>query len=151
MAAVSAELRGVLVARTRIELANLDYRRIVKRLVAEGHTQGAIAQAVGVSQPAVAQILRRSKDVAFPVEGFAGAGPLEICQRYAVGELEHDEAVAQLARWDYPAAEPPVFGDDLSWEPPGGWDEVELACFRGLIDDDFIDEVQAEQERLGVA
>lgn len=140
-------LRAALVARTWIELANLDYRRIVKRLSAEGWTQALIAEAVGVSQPAIAQVLRRARDLSDVVEGFAGAGPMEICQRYAVGELSYDEVVDQLARWDYAPVEYPVFGDGLAVEGEGGWGEVEAACDRGLITDELIDDVQAEQER----
>ena len=144
-------LRAALLARTRIELANMDYRRIVKRLSAEGWTQALIAQAMGVSQPTIAQMLRRARDLSDVVEGFAGAGPMEICQRYAVGELSYGEVVGQLARWDYAPVEYPVLGDDLAAEAEGGWGEVEVACDHGLIADELVDDVQAEQERLGRA
>lgn len=151
MSETRIELRTALVAHTRMQLATLDYRRAIKQLSAEGHPQTVIARMVGVSQPAIAQSLRRSRDLTGPVEGFAGASPYEIIQRFIAGQIDRDEAIAQLARWDYPRAVLTDGEDDLSFDEPGGWGEVELACDQGLIDDDFIDEVQDEQERLGRA
>lgn len=151
MSETHIELRTALVAHTRMQLATLDYRRTIKQLSAAGHPQTVIARTVGVSQPAIGQSLRRSRDLTGPAEGFAGASPYEIIQRFVAEQIDRDEAIAQLARWEYP---PPILtdgADDLSFDEPGGWGEVELACDMGLIDDDFIDEVQGEQERLGRA
>ena len=151
MTTTSDELRTVIVSRARMNVATLDYRRSLKRASAAGYSQSAIARTVRISQPSVSEALHRASGLMDITEGFAGAGPYEICQRYTAGELERDEVVAQLARWSYtPDVRSEVLADPLRVDQPGGWGEVESALDDGLIDDELVDAVQAEQERLGL-
>lgn len=61
-------------------------------------------------------------------EGFSGADPYEIIQRYVIGELDRAQLLDELGRWEYT---PEVYGE---WEGyfPGDWQNyVEEATAKG--------------------
>ena len=68
-----------------------------------------------------------------PLEGFSGATPKEICERYAAGEIGRETLVDELTRFPYaPRGET----DGYDWsaiDPPGTFAEVEDARRYGLI------------------
>lgn len=134
-----------LVARSRAEIANVQYQRALKRVREAGDrapSQSAIARKLHISQPALSKALKAAAVVEDVPEGFSGASPREICQLYAIGELDREQLVDELSRWAYPA---PVSSnnawDDLSVALPGSWDDVDQAAEDGLIDYELLDEV----------
>lgn len=138
-------LRELVVARSRVEIADLRYKRSLKQW--RKRRQGALSQVevarrLHISQPALSKSLSASDSAADVPEGFSGASPREICQLYAIGELDRVQLIDELSRWQYPA---PISSDnawdDLSVALPGSWDEVERAAEDGLIDDDLLDDV----------
>ena len=77
-------------------------------------------------------------------EGFSGADPYEIIQRYVIGELDRAQLLDELGRWEYT---PEVYGE---WEGyfPGDWQNyVEEAHREGLIDDSLYTEASARSTR----
>ncbi|MBF4587983.1 hypothetical protein [Curtobacterium sp. VKM Ac-2887] len=120
-------------------LVDLDRDRIIRLgLRAGGLSQTAIALELGISQARVSQIA--TKGAADLPDGFSGASPTEIAQRYAVGEITRDQAVDELGRWPYAESHRPSEYDD-AWEPgPGTWADVEDAHRHGLISDEMYDE-----------
>jgi hypothetical protein len=130
-------------ARHRREVADLDYRRNVVRLRdVDGLTQATIATLVGVAQPTVQKILVHAASLSMPAEGFSGADPYEICQRYAAGLMDRAQLVDELTRWEYtPRARTESAFDDLIVDEPGSTADLEDALRHGLIDDDLFDEV----------
>ncbi|QRY42321.1 hypothetical protein JVX92_14890 (plasmid) [Microbacterium hominis] len=128
-------------ARRRQQLDELDYRRSVLALTEHGYNQNQIARWLGITQPSVASALKTARKVTRPVEGFSGATPMEICQRYAAGLIDRAQLVDELARFPY-APRPETDGVDwLVDTPPGTWMEVTLAHYQRLIDDAIYDEV----------
>ncbi|MFT4187350.1 MAG: hypothetical protein QM621_02055 [Aeromicrobium sp.] len=129
-------------ARYRREVADLDYRRNMVRLKADGLTQNAIAAMVGVAQPTVQKLLARASTVTMPTEGFSGADPYEICERYAADLIDREQLVDELTRWEYAAVGCTADGlDDLVMDVPGSVDDLDRALRRGLIDDELYDEI----------
>src|SRR5699024_9563259 len=104
-------------------------------------SQQTVARALHISQPALSQQLKSLDEVSEPRPGFSGAGPLEICQRYAIGQLSRAEVVDELTRWPYAPSDTTDGFDDILIEPSGSWDEVEQARRRGFIDGGVYDEV----------
>lgn len=141
---IPAEARAAVRARLRKEIDDLDYRRSLRILRERGYTQVRIAAWLGIAQPSVTSALKTATKTALPREGFSGASPYEICQRYAAGFLEREQLVDELARWPYAPrgrTNPDLELDDLIVEAPGSWAEVEDASFAGLIDDAIYEEV----------
>ncbi|MCA0253342.1 MAG: hypothetical protein LCH76_13860 [Actinobacteria bacterium] len=129
-------------ARYRREMGDLDYRRNVLRLKRRGVTQTAIARMIDVAQPTVHKLLQRASSVTMPVEGFSGADPYEICQRYAADLIDRAQLIDELTRWEYaPQARTADLLDDLIVNEPGSIADLERALRRGLIDDALFDEV----------
>ncbi len=142
---VDAALHDLIVERSRVEVAELKYKRKLKWLrqrEAKVAPQSVVARRLHMSQQALSKALKKSESVADVPEGFSGASPREICQLYAIGELSREQLIDELSRWPYPA---PVRSDnawdDLSVAMPGSWDEVDRAAEDGLIDDDLLDDV----------
>lgn len=119
----------------------LDYRRALRAIRDKGYSQQTIARALHISQPALSQQLKSLDEVSEPHPGFSGAGPLEICQRYAIGQLSRAEVVDQLVRWTYPPSDTTDGVNDILVEPPGSWNEVEQARRRGFIEGEVYDEI----------
>ena len=134
-AAISHALQLV---RARGAICLYDRNRIVRYGLRHGGlTQNAIAAELGISQGRVSQIAAEEDDLP---EGFSGATPTEIAQRYAVGEISREQAVDELGRWPYAKSHRPDEYDD-AWEPgPGTWADVEDAHRHGLISDEMYDE-----------
>lgn len=143
------ELQSAVRNRRLIEVATLDYRRSIKHLEHELR-QADIARALGVTQPALSSALKTARSVPDPVPGFSGAGPYEICQRYAVGQLGREQAIEELTRWEYPPVpEPDWLEDVVEPAPAGSWEEMEDALDDGLIDDEMYEVVLRGRSRIG--
>lgn len=130
------------------DLASRDLRRSVIGLVEQRVTQVELAKELRMSQPAVSQLVARARRETPVADGFSGASPFEICQRYAAGLIDRGRLVDELIRWDYAEVLPLVPGDDLVSEVPGSVQEVEDAYFQGLIGDSEYQDVYAGWEVL---
>lgn len=120
--------------RSRRDVAARDYLRLLRDLV-KTTSQVEIARRLGVTQPSISQALKSAGRVPDPRDGFSGADPYEIAQRYAAGELSREQLVEELSRWEYRPHDP---GDGYDWTTyePGEWDEtVGRALDDGLLDD----------------
>lgn len=100
-------------SRQQLEMGKLDYQRALKR--AKGvMTQVQIGQVIGMSQPGVAQALKTAQNTPEPLEGFSGATVMEVCQRFAAGQIDRAQVVEELAAWPYlPGPTYDEFGDSL--------------------------------------
>ncbi|MCG7305078.1 hypothetical protein MHJ63_07360 [Pseudoglutamicibacter albus] len=128
-------------------IAELDYRRNLLRLQQLGLPQTEIASLLRVSQPNVQKILQRSASISMPCEGFSGADPYEICERYAAGLIDRAQLVDELTRWEYvPQAQTNDLFDDLLMDAPGSVDDLDRALSCGLIDDELYDEIADRNE-----
>lgn len=128
--------------RYRRDIDELDFRRAVVELALEGHPHSRIAGWLGISQPAVAQLLTAMQGEPAVRPGFSGASPLELCQRYAAGLMNREVLVDELARWEYvPRREVDPY-DDLPMQPPGTFGEVSRAVNAGVIDVSVYADVQ---------
>ena len=135
------EMQRAVKGRLVAEVATLDYRRAIKHLEHEMR-QVDIARALRVSQPALSSALKTARKVSDAAPGFSGAGPYEICQRYAVGEIDREQLLDELVRWYYPPRPRPEWLEDsVGPEPAGSWAEMERALWDGLVDDATYDEV----------
>lgn len=119
----------------------LDYRRELRRLEQRGYSQREISKWLGIAQPSVLSALRTAAKVTMPLDGFSGATPYEICQRYAGGLITRTQLVDELARFPYVKGGQTDGYDSLIVDPPGTWSEVDDAARRGLIEDDVYEEV----------
>jgi hypothetical protein len=127
-----AEVRRL---RHRQAVDRIDELRLVRRL-SRSMPQTALARALAVSQPAIHKAIRRAESLGEAPEGFSGAGPYEIAERYAAGLIGRERLVDELSRWPYSAT---AATDGVDWlvdEPPGAFGEVTRAALDGLIDDD---------------
>lgn len=141
VAEVPAEARAAVRARRRREMDELDYRRELRRLDQRGYSQREIAKWLGIAQPSVLSALRTAAKVSMPVDGFSGATPFEICQRYAAGFIDRVALVDELTRFPYVKGGQTDGYDSLIVDPAGTWSEVDDAVRRGLIEDDVYEEV----------
>ncbi|WP_336643796.1 hypothetical protein [Microbacterium sp. MMO-113] len=141
IAEVPAEARAAVLARRRKEMDELDYRRELRRLDQRGYSQREIAKWLGIAQPSVLSALRTAAKVSMPLDGFSGATPYEICQRYAAGFIDRAQLVDELTRFPYVKGGQTDGYDSLIVDPAGTWSEVSDAARRGLIEDDVYEEV----------
>ncbi|WP_218682741.1 hypothetical protein [Microbacterium sp. BF1] len=141
IAEVPAEARAAVLARRRKEIDELDYRRELRRLGEHGYSQRDISKWLGIAQPSVLSALRTAAKVAMPLDGFSGATPYEICQRYAAGYISRPQLVDELTRFPYVKGGQTDGYDSLIVDPAGTWSEVDDAVRRGLIEDDVYEEV----------
>ena len=140
------ELDELMRARVRQEVAELDYQRALVR-AAQSHSQREIAQAVRLSQPSVSSALKTAQRVKMPEPGQRWATPYEVCQRYAVGELDRDEALRVLCAWPYVQPEGKADPwDDLMPHTEGSIDDVVQARGDGLIDDEMYEAILDAEE-----
>jgi hypothetical protein len=133
-------------ARARRELGGLDYVRSVRAAVT-AYGQGVVARELGVSQPGISKLLSQSEVRVKPVpEGFSGASPYEIAERYAVGDIDRAEMIRELSAWPY-AENEGAAAAAREWEStpyvdtPGSFAEVGRAFDEGLIDGDAYDAI----------
>src|SRR5450756_1930654 len=83
--------------RSRREVDGLDYYRVLRRLAVQ-MTQVDLARSLGLTQPSISSALKSAARVAEPREGFSGASPYEIAQRYSAGEMNRDQTIEGIAR-----------------------------------------------------
>ncbi|PWH05352.1 hypothetical protein DEO23_12220 [Brachybacterium endophyticum] len=133
---IDASAQRVRRLRNRRDLLELDIRREVKRLYETGLSERKIARLVEVAQPTIHKMLEVASRDPELLDGFAGATPMEICQRYAAGEFDREQLVDELVRYPYTKEGTTDGYDWLSVDPPGTWSEVSAAIERGLIDED---------------
>ncbi len=120
--------------KARADLSRLDLLRSVKA-AAEASSQVEVAELLHVSQPYVSNRIKQAKLVEDPQ-------PYEMCQRFAAHQLDRAELISVLSRWDY--VDVPVtsdLADDLRFDTPGSFDEVEAAYRDKLIDADLYDDI----------
>ncbi|MDR1188810.1 MAG: hypothetical protein LBK95_15405 [Bifidobacteriaceae bacterium] len=128
MTEMPARAREAVRLKHRANLAVLDQRRATHRLVEDGYSPAEVSRWVSVPESEVAE-----DDVPMPLEGFSGATPWEICERYAAGEISREQLVDELVRYPY-VPRPDTDGYDwLPIDPPGTFAEVQEAGFCGLI------------------
>lgn len=151
IAEVPAEARAAVLARRRKEIDELDYRRELRRLDQHGYSQREIAKWLGIAQPSVLSALRTAAKVPMPLDGFSGATPYEICQRYAAGFIDRTQLVDELTRFPYVKGGQTDGYDSLIVDPPGTWSEVDDAARHGLIEDDLYEEVFNRRHGIGSA
>lgn len=135
-----AEARKAFRLRQRREIDELDYRRVVRGL-GKKYSQRQIGQWLNITQPSVQKTLKVAEKEPAPVQGFSGATPYEICQRYAAGLLKREQLVDELSRFPYVVGGKTDGYDSLTVNPPGTWAEVSTAVRRGLIEDDVYEAV----------
>jgi hypothetical protein len=133
--------------RQRLILDRLDYEREIAQLAQE-MSQTELARQLAVTQPAIQQTLKKAAKLTPVREGFAGASPYEIAQRYAVGEIGRDRVIDELARWEYVPQGHSDGYDSLIVDPPGTFEEVIRAADDGLIDGTIYDEILTRCEVL---
>lgn len=138
---IPAEARAAVRARRRKEIDELDYKRALRQLEEHGYTQREISKWLGIAQPSVLSALKTAAKVTMPLDGFSGAVPYEICQRYAAGFIDRAQLVDELTRFPYVKGGQTDGYDSLMVDEPGTWAEVDDATRRGLIEDDVYEEV----------
>lgn len=129
-------------ALARADLGRLDYFRALQAAVRNGLPQREIARALNLTQSAISQALKNaaSKGVGAIPEGFSGASPYEIAERYAAGDIDRTEMIRQLSVWSYVKKHDPTEQLATEWkailppDPPGTFEEVGEAFDKGLID-----------------
>ncbi|WP_435080231.1 hypothetical protein [Clavibacter michiganensis] len=137
---VPEEVAPAASALLRFRLAELDYLREVRRLLDAGRPEEELARELRVFRPEDLARLRAAREVSLPLEGFSGALPMEICERYAAGMLEREQLVDELARYPYVPRALPDGYDDLVVNPPGTFADVAEAADLGLIEDDVYED-----------
>lgn len=135
IADIPGEANAAVLARRRKEIAELDYRRALRRLEQRGCSQREIARWLGIAQPSVLSALRTAAAVSMPLDGFSGATPYEICQRYSVGFIDRAQLIDELTRFRYVKGGQTDGYDSLIVDPPGTWSEVCDAVRHRLIDE----------------
>lgn len=134
-------------ARARREIGGLDYIRNIRAAV-ETADQREVARALGVSQPAISRLLLQAeaRGVKPIPEGFSGASPREIAERYAAGDIDRETMIRELSTWPYTKNEGATAAA-AEWEStpyldtPGSFAEVGQAFDQGLIDGDAYEQI----------
>ncbi|MFT2708068.1 hypothetical protein [Clavibacter zhangzhiyongii] len=137
---VPEEVAPAASALLRLRLAELDYLREVRRLLDVGRSEEELARQLRVFRPEDLARLRAAREVSMPLEGFSGALPMEICERYAVGLIDRERLVDELARYPYVPRALPDGYDDLVVNLPGTFADVAEATDLGLIEDDVYED-----------
>ncbi|MDR1441790.1 MAG: hypothetical protein LBJ02_05285 [Bifidobacteriaceae bacterium] len=115
-------------------------RRAVRRLVEGGSIPARVSSWIGLPESEVAA------EVPMPLEGFSGATPKEICERYAAGEIDREQLIDELVRYPYVPRGKSDGYDSLLIDPPGSFAEVQEAGFRGLISSELYGAILAARE-----
>lgn len=130
-----SDLAQVRSLRARRAVDRLDELRATRRMV-EAKGQSAVAKALRLSQPAISKAMAAAEQVREVVDGFSGASPYEIAQRYAAGLIDRERMLDELCRWEYPPRDRTDGYDSLLIDVPGSFDEVGRALSASLIDAD---------------
>lgn len=150
-------IEGARWAKARRNLGGMDYVRYVLAAV-ETSDQSTVARALGVSQPSISRLVKQAeaKGVKPVPEGFSGASPYEIAERYAAGDIDRAAMIRQLSVWPYTenggaAAAAAEWESTPYMDTPGSFAEVGQAFDEGLIDGDAYDEIlDASDEAPGL-
>jgi hypothetical protein len=112
-----------------------------------GRTQAELANALGLTQPSISSALKSAARLADPRPGFSGAGPYEIAQRYAAGELDRERLLYELSRWGtHPVGRISIGrAVDNRTDPEA---DLRQAVRDGLLDEDIYHTVQLQRESL---
>ncbi|MBF4618216.1 hypothetical protein ITJ44_09045 [Clavibacter sp. VKM Ac-2873] len=145
---VPVEVRPAERALRVLRLVELDYLREVRRLLDSGYDEVKLTQDLAVFRPADLDRIAAAREVPVLVEGFSGATPYEICERYSVGMLDRERLVDELVRFPYVPRDEVDGYDDLVVNPPGTFVDVSRATTNDLIDIETYGQVV---ERLRVA
>lgn len=112
---------------------DLQTLRSVARSIVDGVGQDVIANALGISQPAVSKLARRAR----AVDGLDQRSPREVILERAIGVIDDVQMMRELGTWTY---EPGRFDDAQLAEPesyvPGLRDQIEEAAGQGLLSRD---------------
>ncbi|PQP16585.1 hypothetical protein [Rhodococcus opacus] len=88
--------------RAREVVAHIGFLRNLRQLYEGGVTQTRLAQVIGVSQPAISQMLQRARVEAPDVRpGTHGGTAYEVAARCAAGEIDRAMMRAELIGWEY--------------------------------------------------
>ncbi|MDO5747184.1 MAG: hypothetical protein Q4P66_05960 [Actinomycetaceae bacterium] len=80
------------------DLAHIDYlRAILQGTRVMSQTQ--VAEELGVTQPAISQVLRAKPEPQMPRNGFSGADPLETIKRFVAGHITKPATIRELKLW----------------------------------------------------
>ncbi|RVW04423.1 hypothetical protein [Rhodococcus spongiicola] len=124
--------------KARETASHIGFLRSLRQLSEAGVPQTVLAARVGVSQPAISDMLRRARLNAPDVRpGTHGGTPYEIAARYAAGELDRETMIRELVEWEYePPPEPNPLADIDTYKPPrrGGFNNQVGRAF----DDKFL-------------
>lgn len=104
-------------SKARLVVERIDHLRSIRQLIEQARwTQTRVGDLIGVSQPAISQLLKVARVEAPDVRpGMAGGTPYEIAARYAAHLLEHHQMIQQLSAWIYePVTQDEVVEGDLS-------------------------------------
>jgi len=101
-----------------------------------------------VRVPYVSQLLTQAdaRGVKPIPEGFSGASPYEISERYAAGDIDRETMIRELSAWPYVRNEGQAAAQE-EWDStpypdtPGSFAEVGQAFDEGLIDGDAYDQI----------
>lgn len=152
---MTSPFQGIVQRRAVLEVARIDYRRELRKLLDAGYTQTAVARALRISQPAVSKAAKTLDSTPEPAPGFSGATPYEMCQRYGAGLIDREQLIDELSRWEYTPIPQGEWYEDVLVDPgPGSWLEVQHAADEGMIDGETYDEAlqgSARQRRANAA
>lgn len=112
------------------ELGRIEKLRQIDQAHKQGAKQGAIAQAVNLSQAEVSRILKRISVAPRMLD----RSPREVILEWAAGELPHQAMLRELQSWHFSFARAAEPDNPLSVQTSGSWDQVTDAMRRGLID-----------------
>ncbi|MFT7765553.1 hypothetical protein [Clavibacter tessellarius] len=138
---VPAEVRPAEHALRVLRLVELDYLREVRRLLDSGYAEAKLMQDLAVFEPADRDRIAAAREVPVEVDGFSGATPYEICERYSAGMLDRDRLVDELVRFPYVPRDEVEGYDDLVVNPPGTFMDVSRATTNDLLDIETYGEV----------
>ena len=136
MKKLNPQLTAVRDARLGLKLAELTFKRALIDAANAGESQRAIGHAASISQPAVTQHLANSGHIRPTLEGFSGADPLEICQRYYLGQLTEEQLFDELTRWEYVPDSDPEHLLDEGASVSGTWNDVLVATNMDYISEE---------------
>lgn len=118
-------------------LLRVEFQRALLAAVSSGMTQVELAAVLEVRQPTVQEALKRARaEAGEPAPGRHGATPLEVAERYAVGEIDRATMLAELTSWDYRPMAGVEAGDDLGTYVTGSFDDVVTAVGRGYLEEE---------------
>lgn len=125
----------------RRNMSLLDARRTLKSNLEAGMAPEEANKNAGFSEAELASNMQALQGVRHLKPGFSGAGPEEICTRYAIGEISREKLLDELSRWQYNV--------HAQWHPyhefrffmPGSYDELVMAFYKNFIDTKELDDL----------